>query len=132
MIWCKLEFMNPSGLTKDRIAAFILGKALRRGEIAPGGTVVEASSGSTSIAMALAAAQLGLRFVAVMPEGVSRERRQIIEAYGGRVVFTPGPEGITARWPARSARPRRWAVTSRSSSPTPTTPGPTVSGRRRR
>ena len=75
VIWCKLEFMNPSGSTKDRIAAFILGKALRRGEFAPGGTVVEASSGSTSIAMALASAQLGLRFVAVMPEGVSRERR---------------------------------------------------------
>jgi cysteine synthase len=93
-IWCKLEFLNPSGSTKDRIAAFILGKALRRGEIAPGGTVVDASSGSTSIAMALAAAQLGLRFVAVMPEGVSRERRQIIEAYGGRVVFTPRHEGI--------------------------------------
>jgi cysteine synthase A len=94
VIWCKLEFLNPSGSTKDRIAKFILAKALRRGEIAPGGTVVEASSGSTSIAMALAAAQLGLRFVAVMPEGVSRERRQIIEAYGGEVVFTPRVEGI--------------------------------------
>ena len=94
-IWCKLEFLNPSGSTKDRIAAFILAKAMRRGEIAPGGTVVEASSGSTSIAMALASAQLGLRFVAVMPEGVSRERRQIIEAYGGEVVFTARAEGIT-------------------------------------
>jgi cysteine synthase A len=94
LIWCKLEFLNPSGSTKDRIAGFILAKAMRRGEIAPGGTVVEASSGSTSIAMALAAAQLGLRFVAVMPEGVSRERRQIIEAYGGEVVFTARSEGI--------------------------------------
>ncbi len=93
-VWCKLEFLNPSGSTKDRIARFILAKALRRGEIAPGGTVVEASSGSTSIAMALAAAQMGLRFIAVMPEGVSRERTQIIEAYGGRVVFSPGAEGI--------------------------------------
>src|SRR5258707_347458 len=70
VVWCKLEFLNPSGSTKARIAGFILGKALRRGDVAPGGTVVEASSGSTSIAMALAAAQLGLRFVAVMPEGV--------------------------------------------------------------
>ncbi len=94
VIWCKLEFLNSSGSTKDRIAAFILRKALRRGEIAPGGTVVEASSGSTSIAMALAAAQLGLRFVAVMPEGVSSERRQIIEAYGGEVMFTPRGDGI--------------------------------------
>jgi cysteine synthase A len=93
-IWCKLEFLNPSGSTKDRIANYILSKAMRRGEIQPGGTVVEASSGSTSIAMALAAAQLGLRFVAVMPEGVSQERRLIIESYGGGVVFTPRDEGI--------------------------------------
>jgi cysteine synthase A len=93
-VWCKLEFLNPSGSTKDRIATYILSKALRRGEIRPGGIVVEASSGSTSIAMALAAAQLGLRFVAVMPEGVSSERRLIIESYGGEVVFSPRTEGI--------------------------------------
>jgi cysteine synthase len=94
LIWCKLEFLNPSGSTKDRIANFILSKALRQREIAPGGTVVEASSGSTSIAMALAAAQMGLRFVAVMPEGVSRERTLIIEAYGGAVVFSPRDDGV--------------------------------------
>jgi cysteine synthase A len=93
-IWCKLEFLNPSGSTKDRIATYILSKALRRGEIAPGGIVIEASSGSTSIAMALASAQLGLRFIAVMPEGVSQERRMIIESYGGEVVFSPGALGI--------------------------------------
>lgn len=93
-IWCKLEFLNPSGSTKDRIANYILSKALRRGEIRPGTTVVEASSGSTSIAMALASAQMGLHFVAVMPEGVSLERRLIIESYGGEVVFTPREGGI--------------------------------------
>lgn len=93
-IWCKLEFLNPSGLTKDGIAAYILSKALRRGEIRPDGTVVEASSGSTSIAMALAAAQLGLRFVAVMPDGVSRERTLIIHSYGGEVVCSPRLQGF--------------------------------------
>ena len=93
-VWCKLEFLNPSGSTKDRIATYILSKALRRGDIKAGGTVVEASSGSTSIAMALAAAQLGLQFVAVMPEGVSQERRLIIESYGGDVVFSPQAAGI--------------------------------------
>ena len=101
-IWCKLEFLNPSGSTKDRIATYILSKALRRGEIEPGGTVVEASSGSTSIAMALACAQLELSFVAVMPEGVSSERRMIIEAYGGQVVFSPRgghPGSIDGRRP---------------------------------
>ncbi len=93
-IWCKLEFLNPSGSTKDRIANFILEKAWRRGEVGPGSMVIEASSGSTSIALALACAQMGLRFVAVMPEGVSNERSLIIRSYGGVVVFCPKGEGI--------------------------------------
>ena len=93
-IWAKLDFLNPSGSTKDRIARFILEKAMREGKLARGGTVVEASSGSTSIAMALVCAQLGLRFTAVMPEGVSNERSLIIRAYGGQIRFTPKELGI--------------------------------------
>src|SRR5436190_23184286 len=88
-IWCKLEFLNPSGSTKDRIARFILEKAWRQGRLKPGDTVIEASSGSTSIALALACAQMGLRFIAVMPEGVSNERVLIIRGYGGEVRCTP-------------------------------------------
>lgn len=84
-ILAKLEFMNPGGSTKDRIANHILTKAYQSGAIAPGGTVVEASSGSTSIAMAMVCAQLGLKFIAVMPAGVSSERTLIIQAYGGEV-----------------------------------------------
>lgn len=87
-IWSKLEFMNPGGSTKDRIANHILTKAVRSGAIQPGGTVVEASSGSTSIAMAMVCAQLGLKFTAVMPAGVSNERSLIIKAYGGAVHHT--------------------------------------------
>lgn len=93
-VWCKLEFLNPSGSTKDRIARYILTKAWREGRLKPGDTVIEASSGSTSIAMALACAQLGVRFVAVLPEGVSAERGLMIRAYGGDLVFTPKSEGI--------------------------------------
>src|SRR3954463_11868297 len=93
-IWCKLEFLNPSGSTKDRIARYILEKAWRQGRLKPGDRVVEASSGSTSIALALATAQLGLRFTAVMPEGVSNERVLIIRAYGGEICFTPKDGGI--------------------------------------
>jgi cysteine synthase A len=93
-IWCKLEYLNPSGSTKDRIARYILSKALREGRVQRGGTVVEASSGSTSIAMALTCAQLGLRFVAVMPEGVSNERVLMIRAFGGDVHFTPQALGV--------------------------------------
>lgn len=84
-VWCKLEFMNPSGSTKDRIARHILEKAWRRGGLEAGDTVVEASSGSTSIALALACAQLGLKFVAFIPDTATHERGQMIRAYGGEV-----------------------------------------------
>ena len=93
-IHCKLEFLNPSGSTKDRIARFILEKAWREGRIDAAYTVIEASSGSTSIAMALACAQLGMRFIAVMPEGVSNERVWMIRAYGGEIRITPKDSGI--------------------------------------
>ena len=93
-VWCKLEFLNPSGSTKDRVARYILEKAWREERIGPESTVVEASSGSTSIAMALACAQMGIAFTAVMPEGVSGERVHIIRAYGGRIVLTPKADGI--------------------------------------
>jgi cysteine synthase A len=94
VIWCKLEFLNPSGSTKDRIAGYILEKAWREGRIGPDTTVVEASSGSTSIALALACAQLGVKFIAIMPEGVSDERSMMIRSFGGSVVFSPRDKGI--------------------------------------
>ena len=94
MIWCKLEFLNPSGSTKDRIARYMLEKAWRTGQLREGGTVVEASSGSTSIALALTCAQMGLRFVAVMPEGVSHERLLMIRAYGAEIKMVPREVGM--------------------------------------
>jgi cysteine synthase len=94
VIWCKLEFLNPSGSTKDRIARFILEKAWREGRLTRDQTVIEASSGSTSIAMALACAQLGVRFLAVMPEGVSNERTLMIRAFGGEIRLTPKDAGV--------------------------------------
>ena len=97
-IWVKLEYLQPSGSTKDRLAAFVLGRGIRDGAIDASTTVVEASSGSTSIALAMACAQLGLRFVAVMPEGVSRERALIIRSYVGDVELVPGgPPAAIAR-----------------------------------
>jgi cysteine synthase A len=93
-IWCKLEFLNPSGSTKDRIAGHILSKAWRAGMLTHGARVVEASSGSTSIAIAMVCAQMGLRFTAVMPESVSHERILMIRAYGGDVELSPPEHGI--------------------------------------
>ncbi len=111
-VWCKLEFMNPSGSTKDRIARHILEKAWRRGELREGDTVVEASSGSTSIALALACAQMGLKFVAFIPSTATHERGLMIRAYGGEVRRVEGgmvkvlqaaeAEALANRWfPAR-------------------------------
>ncbi len=94
VIWCKLEYLNPSGSTKDRIAAHILTQAIVSGRLRAGDRVVEASSGSTSIALAMACAQVGLRFTAVMPEGVSRERILMIRAYGGDIVLSPASGGV--------------------------------------
>ena len=93
-IWAKLEYLLPSGSTKDRVAASVLGHAIRTGELAPGDTVVEASSGSTSIAMAMVCASVGLRFRSVMPTGVSGERVLLIRRYGGEVELTPPLQGL--------------------------------------
>ena len=94
VVWSKLEFLNPSGSTKDRIARYILERAFADGRVKAGGGVVEASSGSTSIAMALVCAQLGLHFTAVLPEGVSNERVLMIRAYGGCIHFCASAAGI--------------------------------------
>lgn len=93
-LWLKLEYLQPSGSTKDRFAAHVLGAGVRAGAIGESTIVVEASSGSTSIALAMACAILGVRFRAVMPEGVSAERISIISRYGGAVVLTDQAEGM--------------------------------------
>ena len=93
-IWLKLEYQLPSGSTKDRLASHVLALAVDRGRVHPGTTVVEASSGSTSIAFAMACAALGVRFVAVLPEGVSNERLLIIRRYGGDWVLVPAEGGM--------------------------------------
>jgi cysteine synthase A len=93
-IWLKLEYLLPSGSTKDRVAAFILGHGVETGAITEKTIVVEASSGSTSISLAMACAVIGVRFRAVMPENVSRERALIIKRYGGETVLTPKDAGI--------------------------------------
>lgn len=96
VVWCKLEFLNPSGSTKDRMASYILEKAWRQKLIGGGSLIVEASSGSTSIALARVCAQMGLRFIAVMPYGVSNERIWMIRAYGGTIVIVPECGGMPA------------------------------------
>ena len=116
-IWCKLEFLNPSGSTKDRIARHILEKARRRGILSPGGTVVEASSGSTSIALALACAQMRLKFVAFIPESATSERSMMIQAYGGEVRRVSGGMSEVLAAAEQAADKNGWFHTRQFSNP---------------
>ncbi len=86
-VWAKLEFLNPSGSIKARIASWIVDRAEREGLLRPGDTIVEASTGNTGNAFAMVAAVKGYRMVVVMPEGLSRERTVMSTAYGATVEF---------------------------------------------
>jgi cysteine synthase A len=90
----KLEFQNPAASVKDRIGVAIIDAAERSGELKPGGTVVEATSGNTGIALAMVGAARGYDVVLTMPETMSRERRALLRAYGAELVLTPGSEGM--------------------------------------
>jgi len=90
----KLEFYNPANSVKDRIGAAIIDAAERSGELQPGGTIVEATSGNTGIALAMVAAARGYKVILTMPETMSTERRVMLRAYGAQIVLTPGSEGM--------------------------------------
>jgi len=85
----KVEYFNPGGSIKDRIALSIIEAAEKRGEIKPGGTIVEATSGNTGIGLALVAAVKGYKCIFVLPEKMSEEKRALLRAYGAKVVITP-------------------------------------------
>jgi cysteine synthase B len=98
VILCKLEGNNPAGSVKDRPALSMILRAEERGTIKPGDTLIEATSGNTGIALAMAAAIRGYRMVLVMPEHLSVERRQTMRAFGAQIVLTPKSGGMeTAR-----------------------------------
>src|SRR5512140_2236837 len=88
-LYAKLEFMNPGGSVKDRVGAFIIEQAEQRGEIKPGGTIVEATSGNTGVGLAIAAALKGYKTIFVMPDKMSNEKILLLRAYGAKVVITP-------------------------------------------
>jgi cysteine synthase A len=94
-MYVKLEAANPGGSVKDRLALGIIEDAERTGQLKPGMTVVEATSGNTGIALAMVCAARGYPFVAILPESFSVERRQIMRAYGAKVVLTPAADRAT-------------------------------------
>jgi cysteine synthase B len=92
-IVAKLEGWNPGGSVKDRAALSMLDEAEKNGELSPGQTILESSSGNTGIALAMIAKMRGYPFKVVLPENVSQERRQMLEAWGAEIIWTPGSEG---------------------------------------
>ncbi|WP_293776017.1 cysteine synthase CysM [uncultured Oxalicibacterium sp.] len=90
----KLEGNNPAGSVKDRPALSMIKHAEARGDINPGDTLIEATSGNTGIALAMAAAMRGYKMILLMPENLSEERRQAMAAYGARIVLTPKTGGM--------------------------------------
>ncbi|MFK4730227.1 cysteine synthase A [Agromyces mediolanus] len=93
-VLAKLEFYNPSASVKDRLGVGIVDAAEASGDLKPGGTIVEGTSGNTGIALALIGAARGYRVILAMPETMSAERKALLKAYGAELVLTPGSEGM--------------------------------------
>lgn len=93
-LYVKLEYQNPGGSVKDRIALAMIEEAEQAGKIKPGDTIVEPTSGNTGIGLAFVCAAKGYKAVFTMPETMSQERRNLLKAYGAEVVLTPGSEAM--------------------------------------
>ena len=103
-IWAKLEFFNPAGSVKDRTALAMVEAAEKNGQLKPGMTIVEPTSGNTGIGLAMVAAIKNYRLIITMPEGVSDERTRLLKAYGAEVVLTSAQEGM------RGAIEKAWTL----------------------
>jgi cysteine synthase A len=119
LLYVKLEAANPGGSVKDRLALGIIEDGERRGLLLPGQTVVEATSGNTGIALAMICAARGYLFVALMPESFSVERRQIMRAYGAKVILTPAAERASGavRLAEKLAKERGWFLAQQFDNP---------------
>ena len=93
-VFAKVESFNPGGSAKDRVAVAMIAAAERDGKLAPGGTIIEPTSGNTGVGLALVSAVKGYHMILVMPDNMSAERIRLAKAYGAEVVLTPGADGM--------------------------------------
>jgi cysteine synthase A len=93
-VFAKADFLNPGGSIKDRVAKYIIESAEKEGKLKPGMSIIEATSGNTGIGLTLVGIQKGYEVVCVMPENMSEERKKIIRAFGGKIIFSPADESL--------------------------------------
>ena len=120
-VFVKAEHLNPGGSIKDRVAKYIIEMAEKEGKLKPGMTIIEATSGNTGIGLALVGVQKGYKVICVMPENMSEERKKIIRAFGGEIIFTSAkgslPESIKKLKEITNAQPEKYFIANQFVNP---------------
>ena len=120
-VFVKADFLNPGGSIKDRVAKHIIESAEKEGKLTSGMTIIEATSGNTGIGLTLVGVQKGYQVVCVMPENMSEERKKIIKALGGEIIFSPAEESLTGSLKkmkeVTGADPERYFVANQFANP---------------
>jgi cysteine synthase A len=120
-VLAKAEFLNPGGSVKDRVARHIVESAEKEGKLRPGMTIIEATSGNTGIGLSLVGIRKGYRVICIMPDNMSEERRRIIQAFGGEIIFSPAekslPGSLEKMREITQSEPDRYFVANQFSNP---------------